>query len=104
MSLKDWFTEPNGKVEEIEKGKVEIYAEMLIKKLSESISDKDIELTGIPQQTRMLAEAFDEEVKKYYKSSKSKAAISYKLDLLGLHKRILERKYDIYQEERVKSR
>jgi len=77
---------------------------MLIKKLSESISDKDIELTGIPQQTRMLAEAFDEEVKKYYMSSESNAEISYKLDLLGLYRRILERKYDIYQEEIIKSR
>ena len=48
----------------------------------------------------MLAEAFDEECKKYYESSESKAEISYKLDLLGLYKRFLERKYDIYQQEK----
>jgi len=99
-SLKDWLTETNGKGEEKGKSKLEIYAEMLVKKLSESISDKDREFTGIPLQTRMLAEAFDEEVKEFYKSSESKAEISDKLDLLGLYKRFLERKYDIYQEEK----
>ena len=78
---------------------MEIYAGILIKKLSESISEKDREFTGIPLQTRMLAEAFDEEVKKFYQSAESKAEISYQLDLLGLYKRFLERKYDIYQEE-----
>ena len=79
---------------------MEIYAEMLIKKLSESISDKDREFTGIPLQTRMLAEAFDEEVKKFYESAESKAEISYQLDLLGLYELFLERKYHIYQQEK----
>ena len=78
---------------------MENYAGVLIKKLSESISDKDREFTGIPLQTRMLAEAFDEEVKKFYESAQSKAEISYQLDLLGLYKRFVERKYDIYQKE-----
>jgi len=80
---------------------LEIYAEKLIKKLSEAISDKDRQFTGIPLQTRMLAEAFDEEVKIFYQSDKSKPEISYKLDLLGLYKKFIERKYDIYQEEKL---
>jgi len=100
-SLKDWFTEQNDKGEEKGKGKLEIYAEKLIKKLSEAISDKDRQFTGIPLQTRMLAEAFDEEVKIFYQSDKSKPEISYKLDLLGLYKKFIERKYDIYQEEKL---
>ena len=100
-SVKDWFTEPNDKGEEKGKAKLEIYAEILIKKLSESISDKDRQFTGIPLQTRMLAEAFDKDVKIHYESAESKPEISDKLDLLGLHERFLERKYDIYQEEKI---
>ena len=38
------------------------YDECLIKILAESISDRDREFTGIPLQTRMLAEVFDTEV------------------------------------------
>jgi len=100
-SLKDWFTEPNDNEEEKEKNKLEIYAEKLIKKLSKSISDKDRQFTGIPLQTRMLAEAFDEEVRIFYRSNKFKPEISYKLDLYGLYKRFIQRKYDIFQEEKL---
>jgi len=100
-SLKDWFTETNDKGEDKEIGKLEIYAENLIKKLSESISDKDREFTGIPLHTHMLAEAFDEEVRIFYQSDKSKPEIKQKLDLLGLYERFIERKYDIYQEEKL---
>jgi len=99
--LKDWFTEPNDKGEGKGNSKLEIYAEKLIKRLSKSISDKDRKFTGIPLQTRMLAEAFDEKVRIFYRSDKSKPEISYKLDLLGLYKRFIERKYDIFQEEKL---
>jgi len=92
LSLKDWFIEPDDKGEEKEKIKLEIYAEKLIKKLSKSICNKDREFTGIPLQTRMLAEAFDEEVRIFYLSDISKPEISYKLDLLGLYERFIERK------------
>jgi len=94
-SLKDWFTETSDKEGEKEKKRLEIYAKKLIDELSKSISDKDREFTGIPLLTRMLAEAFHEEVKK------SKPEISYELDLLGLYERFIERKYDIYQEEKL---
>ena len=40
--------------------RLESYAKALIKLLANSISDKDTEFTGIPLQTRMLAEAFEE--------------------------------------------
>jgi len=100
-SLKDWFNQSNDKGEEKGKVKLEIFAEKLIKKLSESISDKDKEFTGIPLQTRMLAEAFDKDVRIFYQSDNSKPEISYKLDLLGLYKRFIERKYDIFQEEKL---
>ena len=100
-SLKEWYTEPNNQEEEKGKGKLEIYAEKLIKKLSESINDKDIDFTGIPLQTRMLAEAFDKDVKIFYGSAESESEISDKLDLLGLYGKFLERKYDIFQEEKL---
>jgi ankyrin repeat protein len=100
-SLKDWFTEPNDKEEEIGKSKLEIYAKTLIKKLSVSIKDKDRQFTGIPLQTRMLAEAFDKDVKIFYVSAESISELPFKLDLLELYERFIERKYEIYQEEKL---
>jgi len=100
-SLRDWFTEPENKDEEVEKNKLQIYAKHLIKKLANSISDKDRELTGIPLQTHMLAEAFDEKVKIFYMSAESIPELPFKLELLELYKQFIERKYDIYQEEKL---
>jgi len=100
-SLKDWFTEPNDKEEEKGKRKLEMYAEYLVKNLAYSISDEDKEFTGIPLHTRMLAEAFDKEVKTFYQSVDSMPEFPMKLDLLGLYERFIERKYDIYQEENL---
>ena len=100
-SLQDWFTEMNNKEQEKSKKKLEIFAEMLIKKMAESISDKDREFTGIPLQTRMLAEAFDKEVEAFYLSANSIPDIPMKLDLLMLYRKFIERKYDIYQEEKL---
>jgi hypothetical protein len=99
--LKDWFIEPENEEEEKEKIKLEIYAEHLIKNLAYSISDKDKEFTGIPLQTRMLAEAFDKEVKIFYQSAECMPELPLEIDLLGLYGQFVERKYDIYQEENL---
>ena len=98
--LKDWFIQPHEIEEELEGNKLEIYAEHLIKKLATSIHDKDKEFTGIPLQTRLLAEAFDEEVQKFYLSAESMPELTFSLDLLDLYRRFIERKYDIYQMEK----
>ena len=102
-SLKDSFTETKDIGKEIEKNKLELYAGYLVNKLAESISDKDRQLTGIPLQTRMLAEAFDEEVKIFYEPTESMPELPSKLNLLGLYERFIERKYNIYQEEKLKA-
>jgi hypothetical protein len=68
-----------------------------------SISEKEREFTGIPLQCRMLAEAFEEEVKMFYCSDKSKTELAFKLELIGLYERFIERKYDIYQEEKLQA-
>jgi len=75
----------DNKEKEESKKKLEIYAKQLIKKLGNSISDKDREFTGIPLQTRMLADAFDEEVKTFCQSAESTPDLTFKLDLLGLY-------------------
>ena len=77
------------------------FAKHLISKLANSISDYDSQFTGIPLQTRMLAEAFEEEVKIFFQSAGSTPMPLFKLDLLVLYKRFIERKYDIYQEEKL---
>jgi len=101
-SLKNWFTEMENKGEEECKQKLQIYAEQLIKKLSVSISDKDRQFTGIPLQTRMLAEAIEEEeVEIFCQSSESLPELNVNLELLNLYKRFIKRKYIIYQEEKL---
>jgi hypothetical protein len=99
-SQKDWFTETDNKEKEEKKINLKIYAKYLINKLAQSISDKDKEFTGIPLQCRMLAEAFDEEVKTFYQSPES--FDEFKLELFGLYERFLSRKYDIFVEEKYK--
>jgi len=98
-SLKGGFTEMNNKKKGTSNKKLGIYGKISINKLSISISDKDRESTGIPLQTRMLAEAFDEEVKIFYLSTES--IPEFKLELLELYGLFIERKYDIYQEEKL---
>jgi ankyrin repeat protein len=72
------------------------YANALIKKLAQSISDKEKEFTGVPLQTRMLAEAFEMELKAFCQSGKTKPALPDKLDLLDLCKKFIREKYKIF--------
>jgi len=99
-SLKGWFTE----VKEENKIKLESFATKLIKELAESISDKEREFTGIPLQTRMLAEAFEKEVKTFCQSADSTPELMLQLDLTELYGKFNERNYDIYQREKFRVR
>ena len=83
--------------------RLHVYATALIRKLAESISDKDREFTGIPLQTRMLAEAFEEDFRLFYMSENSEPELQHKLDLLGLYGGFIDRKYHIYFREKSKA-
>ena len=101
-SLRDWFTKMDDKEQqEKSKKKLEIFAEELIKKLSQSVSDKDKDFASFPLHCRILAEEFDEEFKTFCLSVESVPQLPFKLDLLGLCRRFIERKYDIYQVEKL---
>ena len=101
-SLKEWLIEMDSKEKEEKKVKLVFFAKELTKKLSQSISDKDKEFTGIPLQCRMLAEAFDEEVETFCQSMKSVPELPLKIGLLGLYQKFLEKKYNICAEEKFK--
>jgi NTP pyrophosphatase (non-canonical NTP hydrolase) len=100
--VKGCFTEVGNVAEEKFETKVEIYAKHLIGKLSPSISDEDKQFTGIPLQCRMLAEAFDENVKVFCQSKELVPELPFKLELFGLYEIFLNRKYDICFEEKFK--
>ena len=102
-NVKDWFTELHSEEAEEAKNKLKSYAKYLIKKLTQSVSDKDKEFTGIPLQCRMLAEAFDEEIETYCQSSESMTQPPLKLDLLELYERFFNRKYEIWLQEKLKT-
>jgi predicted NACHT family NTPase len=89
--------------EDMGQARLKIYAEVLIRKLAQSINDKEKEFTGIPLQTRMLAEAFEKQFRKLYESEKSEPELQHKLDLLGLYRGFIDRKYDIYYTEKSKT-
>ena len=97
---KFWLQKLN--LEPTNQHRLQIYAEALIRNLAQSVSDKDKEFTSIPLQTRMLAEAFEQEFISFYRSEKSEPEFPHKLDLLGLYRRFIERKYDIHDEEKCK--
>jgi len=82
--------------------RLKIYATALIRKWTQSINDEDKEFTGIPLQTRMIAEAFEEDFRSFYLSEKSEPDFPHKLDLLGLYRGFVERKFDIYYREKCK--
>ena len=99
--LKDWFTEMDSKGKDENNKKLETDVGHLIRKLAASNKDKDRKFPGIPLQTRMFAEVFDVEVKAFYLSTESMPDLLFKLELLGLYGRFIERKYVIYQKENI---
>ena len=82
--VKDCFTDVGNDAEVEFKTKLEIYSKHLVRKLSQSISDKDKQFTGIPLQCRTLTEAFDKEVETFCQSTEFVPELPFKLDLLGL--------------------
>jgi hypothetical protein len=60
--------------------KLKIYAEALLNNLIESIRDN--ELTGIPLQSRMLAEVYQKECESFYNSDLVKPVLDARLDLI----------------------
>ena len=96
-----WFRHVGSKG--TDQDRLQVFATELIRKLAQSISDKDKQFTGIPLQTRMLAEAFEEDFTSFYHSEKTQPEFQHKLDLLGLYRRFIERKYDIYCKEKSKT-
>ena len=91
--LKNFWT-GNLNTEVTNQDRLQIFAKLLIRKLSQSISDKDKEFTGIPLQTRMLAEAFEEKFISFYESQTTQPELPHNLDLLGLYRQFIDSKYD----------
>ncbi|KAK9737419.1 NACHT domain [Popillia japonica] len=86
-----------------EESRMEHYATVLLEKLSRSINDATIIFTGIPLQTRMLAEAFTQEFSDFYFSkSLTTPKLPETLDLLVVYERFLQNKYRIYVAEKNK--
>jgi ankyrin repeat protein len=90
---KFWYEHLN--LEDKNEDRLQIYAEALISKLAQSIRDKEKQFTGIPLQTRMLAEAFEKKFETFYKSKDSEPMLLQELGLLELYGRFIESKYEI---------
>ena len=64
--------------------------------VAKSISDKEKELTGIPLQTRMLAEAFETEAKTYCLLHKSEPELPKQLCLVYLYRKFIKERMIIF--------
>jgi len=93
----------NSNLEAMKPHRLEIYAQALIRKLAQSISDKDKEFTGIPLQIHMLAETFEEGFRSFKESDKTQPELPQKLELLELYGWFIERKCDIYYREKPRT-
>jgi len=91
------FWHKHSKLVEGNQQQLETYARALIEKLAKSISDKKKEFTGIPLQTRMLAEAFEKEVKTYCLSQKSEPELPKQLRLVDLYRKLIKEKMNIFK-------
>jgi ankyrin repeat protein len=100
---KEWYKKIENEEKEENNKKLKGYAKELIKKLDQSISDKEREFTGIPLQCHMLGEAFDEEVKIFCQTVESIPELPFKLDMSELYEKFIERKYDIYLVQKGKA-
>ena len=100
--LKGWFTVLDSKEEMQVETKLQNCAKELIN-ISKLVSDKDAEITGIPLQTRILAEAFVEEIRQIFQSVESIPSLPTNLDLLGLYERFIDRKCYVYLGEKIKN-
>ena len=84
------------KLQEGNQQQLETYARALIEKLALSVSDNKKEFTGIPLQTRMLAEAFEEEVKIFCSPLTSEPELPKQLHLVDLYKKFIDKKWNIF--------
>jgi ankyrin repeat protein len=94
FSIKFWRKELG--LQEASQERLTTYAKALIQKLAQSISDQETEFTGIPLQTRLLAEGFDKEVKEANRLAKETLELPDKLDLLDLYQKFLEAKNELF--------
>jgi ankyrin repeat protein len=92
---KFWYQ--HSKIEEGNQEHLKAYARALIQKLAQSINDKEKEFTGIPLQTRMLAEAFGKEIKTYCLSQKSEPELPKQLCLVDLYREFIKEKINIFK-------
>ena len=91
------FWHQHSKLQEESRQHSKEYARALIKLLARSVSDKEKEFTGIPLQTRMLAEAFEKEFETYCLSQKSEPKLPKQLCLVDLYRKFMKEKINIFK-------
>src|SRR5699024_3400733 len=86
------------------------YSQSLIENLSKSMNDQETEFTGIPLQTRMVAEIFEsgtdnETGLRGYLLCESDSKIlvqSNQVGLVDLYEKFIQKKFDVSSEEKEK--
>ncbi|CAD7085819.1 unnamed protein product [Hermetia illucens] len=90
--------------------RLSIYANTIIQKQSDTISDKHLEFTGIPLQLRFLAEIFEENeeecdwqgCKEFIGSTNAIPKLPERLNVFDLYRKFIEKKYFIYRKDKMR--
>jgi ankyrin repeat protein len=82
--------------------RLEIYPRVLLKHLAQLIRDREKEFTGIPLQTKMLAEVFEADFKAFYQSQQKEPIFRKNLYLLNLYDHFVNNKFNIFYEYKIK--
>jgi hypothetical protein len=85
----------HSKLQEGTQQQLETYARTLIGKLAQSNSDKEKEFTGVPLQTRLLAQGFEKEIRTYLLSNKSEPLLPQQLSPGHLYTKVITEKMTI---------
>ncbi len=96
------FWQQRLKSDAVNKERLAIYPRVLLKHLAQSIRDREKEFTGIPLQTKMLAEVFEADFKAFNKSQQKETSFLKKLSLLDLYDDFVDKKFNIYFEYKTK--
>lgn len=83
--------------------RIEYFGELLLDHISISMSGREEVLMGIPLQTRIIAELFQKEFLEFYYSDHKEPNFSELFSLVKLYDKFLDRKFDIFIEEKLKS-
>jgi hypothetical protein len=91
----------NLKFDVVDDEKLKLFSTHILSLISFSLRDKERKLMGIPLQTRMLAEVYEDDFKNFHQTKVKKHNLPNSLNSLELYRIFINKKYEIYLKEKL---